>query len=243
MADSSLDDFFAKKDKSKKGKKKFTTPDELAKQLEEGKNIIEKPKKEKEKTSSGNQAQNAGVKTSDQDENEWKDVDEEKDYTGLKVSALTVKDKEEELREQKAFEIEESKKEDQGGPWGGKGEKGPGSDDQHGDEELVEDRIEIKESAPPAGPTKYVPPGQRAGNRDSATSSGPRPSWRKMNAPKIDNAEDFPSLGDVAPEPLSKDFKPVKHGSREIGGPTGGGQRVTLGNKFNALSSNREPTN
>lgn len=53
MADSSLDDFFAKKDKSKKSKKKYTliSPDEMVKQLEEtGKQNEKQPKKEKEKT-------------------------------------------------------------------------------------------------------------------------------------------------------------------------------------------------
>ena len=48
MADS-LDEFFAKKDKSKKGKKKNVTPDDIAKQLEEGKKF-EKMKKDKDKT-------------------------------------------------------------------------------------------------------------------------------------------------------------------------------------------------
>lgn len=51
MADSSLDDFFAKKDKSKKGKKKPTTNDDLVKQLEDpAKQVEVKPKKEKEKS-------------------------------------------------------------------------------------------------------------------------------------------------------------------------------------------------
>lgn len=48
MADS-LDEFFAKKDKSKKGKKKNVTPDDIAKQLEEGRKF-EKMKKDKDKT-------------------------------------------------------------------------------------------------------------------------------------------------------------------------------------------------
>lgn len=51
MADSSLDDFFAKKDKSKKGKKKPTTNEDLVKQLEDPAKQAEKPKKEKEKVS------------------------------------------------------------------------------------------------------------------------------------------------------------------------------------------------
>lgn len=50
MADSSLDDFFAKKDKSKKSKK-FTTTDQIAKKLEEGGKKPEKTiRKDKEKS-------------------------------------------------------------------------------------------------------------------------------------------------------------------------------------------------
>jgi hypothetical protein len=51
MADSSLDDFFAKKDKSKKSKKKNLTTDEIAKKLEESGKKSEKLRKNiKEKT-------------------------------------------------------------------------------------------------------------------------------------------------------------------------------------------------
>ena len=63
MADSSLDDFFAKKDKSKKkNKAKYTATDILAKQGEEPKKpVIEKKKKEKEREKS-DQPTNTSVK-------------------------------------------------------------------------------------------------------------------------------------------------------------------------------------
>ncbi|GFT06981.1 protein CDV3-like protein, partial [Nephila pilipes] len=62
MADSTLDDFFAKKDKSKKGKakSKYTTSDTIAKKLEEGGKkpdiFIRKDTKEKIPISSNNQS-------------------------------------------------------------------------------------------------------------------------------------------------------------------------------------------
>jgi putative uncharacterized protein (fragment) len=54
MAEASLDDFFAKKDKSKKTKKKYSTPEDLAKKLEESGKGGEKKKKDKDKGSNSN---------------------------------------------------------------------------------------------------------------------------------------------------------------------------------------------
>lgn len=59
MADS-LDEFFAKKDKSKKGKKKNVTPDDIAKQLEEGRKF-EKMKKDKDKTNLSSGVLNSNI--------------------------------------------------------------------------------------------------------------------------------------------------------------------------------------
>lgn len=56
MADSSLDDFFAKKDKNKKTKKKGGV-DEGSKRIDDlGKITAEKPKKEKERPAANNAA-------------------------------------------------------------------------------------------------------------------------------------------------------------------------------------------
>lgn len=60
MADSTLDDFFAKKDKSKKGKAKvkYTTSDTIAKKLEDGGKkpdiVLKKDTKEKIPISTSN---------------------------------------------------------------------------------------------------------------------------------------------------------------------------------------------
>lgn len=102
MADASLDDFFAKKDKKKTTKKKA---DDGSKRSDEVK--LEKPKKEKERPAVS--IATKLIKTDQvgrpsfvrvtcwftasvvQDDAEWKDVDDERDYSGLKISALTIK--------------------------------------------------------------------------------------------------------------------------------------------------------
>jgi len=104
MAD--LDDFFAKKDKNKKTKKKVTAAEDITKLQDESNKQVDKPRKEKEKTTSSvvNVAKSAEVlyRAGElsllllsnyvlQDESEWKEIDEERDYTGLKVQALTIK--------------------------------------------------------------------------------------------------------------------------------------------------------
>ena len=66
MAETSLDDFFAKKDKSKKTKKKYSTPIDLAKKLEESGKCIEKKKKDKEKGSNSNLNVISGLKLLEQ---------------------------------------------------------------------------------------------------------------------------------------------------------------------------------
>lgn len=50
MADS-LDEFFAKKDKTRRGKKKNVTPEEIAKELEVGGRKSDKGQKDKDKSS------------------------------------------------------------------------------------------------------------------------------------------------------------------------------------------------
>ena len=68
MADSSLDDFFAKKDKrGKKGKSKFTTTDILNQQKEEPKKpAVDKPKKRVEDKPAVPDSGDTAAKESDQ---------------------------------------------------------------------------------------------------------------------------------------------------------------------------------
>merc|ERR1712038_1966164 len=88
MAD--LDDFFAKKDKKKKGTKKFSkaNTDVIAKNLEETA-IKEQKQQDKEITNIGDDAENVAQ----QDDEEWDDYREnKKDYSGLKIETLVIED-------------------------------------------------------------------------------------------------------------------------------------------------------
>jgi len=253
MADSSLDDFFAKKDKNKKTKKKDA--DGGAKSIVDvGK--LDKPKKEKERPAVNNANRMGKIAADQQDETaEWKDVDEERDYTGLKVSALTLKDKEEELREQKALEVEQEKeRDDKSGPWKG---MGAGEDDEKPivDESPVEvptpdTQVVEVEPPKPAAPQKYVPPSLRNQPSGGGASAGPgglqpvkvasfgRRGYVSGRAPELANAEEFPSLGDAPPPELSKDFQPVRHGTRDLASKSQQSAGTNVSNRYNALRPN-----
>lgn len=128
------------------------------------------------------------------------------------------------------------------------GEKPEKNHEDHSDQDDDDIVIEEPKSAPEpvkaAGPTKYVPPGQRAGATGGSSSTTSRShGWKgKGKAPEIGNAEEFPTLGDGPPPELSKDYQPVRHGARDLSAKSGP-QSVSIGNKFNALSSNRESSN
>jgi len=90
MAD--LDDFFAKKDKKKKGTKKFSkaNTDVIAKNLEESA-IKEQKQQDKEMTNMGEDKN--PEKINQQDDDEWDDYREnKKDYTGLKIENLVIEE-------------------------------------------------------------------------------------------------------------------------------------------------------
>ncbi|CAG2065308.1 unnamed protein product [Timema podura] len=129
MAD--LDDFFAKKDRKKANRKKFTTTDEIAKKLEETGKKVEKPKKEKPPPTSqvpgeGEEEQVHQVEEI-HEEDEWREFEEEKkDYTGLKIGHLQInegennigtgEDEEDQMEENEAGEMVMRRKV-QSGPW------------------------------------------------------------------------------------------------------------------------------
>ncbi|GFY10357.1 protein CDV3-like protein [Trichonephila clavipes] len=130
MADSTLDDFFAKKDKSKKGKSKskFTTTETIAKKLEkEGKKpdiLPRRDTKEKMSFSSNNQSIIIPSISNEQEDDEWKNIEEEeKDYSGLRIQALSISEKEKEEEQLKEQMLQEQNGESQrmsdgqSGPW------------------------------------------------------------------------------------------------------------------------------
>ena len=167
-----------------------------------------------------------------QDEGEWKEVEYEKDYSGLKIQSLTIKDKEEELREQKLQEATEQfeiKMTESGGPWNRNTKSDTKNADQSSDDEVeeekeVEEKKEEKEMpVPPTAAPKsgtYVPPHLRNKDSSSATAASSTTSDgltpMKMSslkgrmstssrAPAIENTMEFPSLGQEAPAPVVAD--------------------------------------
>ncbi|GFN89708.1 Cdv3-like protein [Plakobranchus ocellatus] len=224
MADSSLDDFFAKKDKSKKKQKTKVEGDDTAKQTK-------KEKKKKEKDSGLN---TNNILSFSQEDDEWKDFEEEKkaDYTGLRIQTLQIASKEEQDKESGEGDDDaddedgesRGKKDGASGPWAKNN-----SVASETSQSLTASQPEAtKESAPaPKGPSKYIPPAQR---NMSATSSHPMSSSRrKKEAPNMNSEEDFPTLGG----------NPASRGQSSYDYIDTTGQRkgvsLTLENKFSAL--------
>ena len=154
----------------------------------------------------------------EQEEGEWLDPVEEKDYTDLKIKSMTIKDKEEEIREQKlqeATEQLEMKMNESGGPWrqNKTQEKIKDSDESDteskGDEESSsKDDTAKKEDATAA--KRYIPPSMRnrqAGSSSTSNADASVPmklsslrNARPSRAPEIQNQMEFPTLGaDAAP--------------------------------------------
>ncbi|XP_023215996.1 protein CDV3 homolog [Centruroides sculpturatus] len=245
MADASLDEFFAKKDKSKKGKSgksKYTTTETIAKKLEEsGKKVetLTTPKKEKEKNNVVSDTQaTLSLPLLEQDSDDWKDIEEEKekDYSGLKVQSMCISEKEkeeEQLKEQQAEENGESSKLNDGvaGPWKMSASSGASSGASPASETIVVEE-EVKEGKQPS---TYVPPHLRY----SSTSVGPKRNPK--TAPEISSEVHFPSLSASVDSPKGvqtstqdKNFQSVKHGikSKDVSSQ---GLQLDLENKFAAL--------
>lgn len=244
MADSSLDDFFAKKDKNKRTKKKNITTDEIAKKLEESAKRAEKLRKSKDKSIAG--ALNTNM--SEQEDEEWNDFEEEreKDYSGLRIQALSIRDKEEELREQQLQDIEEDKqREGVSGPW--KKSANPDADsetDKNNEEVTTHESTAVVTSAQTGSqPSKYVPPHLRNQPQTGSGNTGLNPialsgtRKSKSGAPKIADIVEFPTLGAIDSNEDIKGFQTVKYGSHrdtiERNSPN-----VTLDNKYSLLTNN-----
>ncbi|KFM76175.1 Protein CDV3-like protein, partial [Stegodyphus mimosarum] len=244
MADSTLDEFFAKKDKSKKGKSKakYTTSETIAKKLEEGgkkpDSTQKKDTKEKTPLNSNNQSIIIPSIINEQEDDEWKNIEEkERDYSGLRIQALSISEKEkeeEQLKEQMLSEQNgESQKQSDGqsGPW--KVVQSPPSEPE---EEKFQQEPPKEEPPKPTG--AYKPPALR--NAASSVSSGASSRRTHKNAPQITSEVHFPSLSSAVDNnkwklnESDKSFQSVKHGVRSKG-ESQKELQLDLENKFSAL--------
>lgn len=250
MADAGLDDFFAKKDKSKKkSKSKFTATDILEKK--DDLTVLKKIKKKKEKKDQSQKTESDTPSRKGDDE-EWVDyVDEVKDYSGLRIQTLQLSSKEEgtddkDTDENLGSEDEDGetrqKKDSQQGPW--KGPQAPPT--RQPTPPPVEEAPPVKEETPEPPKTvgKYVPPSRRAGmdGGGAPTSQGPTSSRRKKEAPNIQSEFDFPTLGGEPTGQLRAvssggHFERVRGGGKQSEDPSRQQQKLELGNKFDALTS------
>ncbi|XP_019630089.1 PREDICTED: protein CDV3 homolog [Branchiostoma belcheri] len=237
----SLDDFFAKKDKSKGKKKKGKiSTDVLAKELEgPGKKKATKKKKEKgEKVDKGPSKEGSPV----EEDADWIQIEEpgEKDYSGLRIASLNISEQRQE--EQEPSPEEEQEYDEAGEPLP------PRESAQQGPWKMLsggEQPSAVAEAPPPepspapapaaagAAPSKYIPPSLRAAM--AAQESRATPSWsgrqRGSRAPpEITSEQHFPSLaaslqdkppgmGQRRAAEENRQFSTVTRGARGVGGP------------------------
>ncbi|XP_074595415.1 uncharacterized protein LOC141850643 [Brevipalpus obovatus] len=142
----SLDDFFAKKDKKGKGKKNFVVPDELVRQIEENGRSGGGDKKKRDKERSV--AASLVPKLLDQieDGEEWNDFEDEreKDYRGLKIQHLNIREEE----EREFLRLQENgndKNKDEPGPWKVNKEPSPVQTPAEASSEVTESKVKEKE--------------------------------------------------------------------------------------------------
>jgi len=250
MAD--LDDFFAKKDKKKKGTKKFSkaNTDVIAKNLEETA-IKEQKQQDKEITNIGDDAENVAQ----QDDEEWDDYREnKKDYSGLKIETLVIEDvgAKQEEEETEVNENGEIVKKEESGPWNKKEAERTNSGEMKEDSPVAETTVMPGTGEPMPGVVggTYVPPGRRggAGAGDTAQPAPQQRPRRMKAAPDISSSINFPSLSSAAEDTAPKGAwgkKLVKEEGtfeevRREGGSSQSqrsteGPKLTLGNKFDAL--------
>jgi len=229
VADNELDDFFAKKDKKGKKKKKNQAKDTGS--------IATESKTKKENF--GVEQETAAIENTIEDE-EWNDFKEEvKDYSDLRIQNLQIVEEppapvEEEREYNDAGELMPPKSDE--GPWNKKSNNPVQTESSNLPTSIESNRTTASVGA-------YRPPSLRSGEAYSF-----RHSKRKQQAPEISNTMDFPSLATAAEdkEP-GKGFQVVKSGSSMASSSQPwrsrrqqqGGERVSIGNKFSALSSNR----
>jgi len=245
MAD--LDDFFAKKDKKKKGTKKFSkaNTDVIAQNLEE---TARKEQAQQDKDI--NMGEETGESVAQQDDEEWDDYREnKKDYTGLKIENLVVEEPavKPEEEDTEVNENGEIVKKEESGPWNKREGERRNSESES---PVVETKpAPVADSVLPGvvGGT-YVPPGRRGGDTGGSDARLEPIKPRRMKAaPDINSSIAFPGLStsgeDVAPKgawgkKLAKDegtFEEVRGSAQNQQQRSTEAPKLTLGNKFDAL--------
>jgi len=214
--ETSLDNFFAKKDKSKKPKKKKKTKSDEA---------LQGTNSEKQTKAQGD---------------DWKDFEEEKekDYSNLKIQTLQVID--DNSREDNYEEEGDGEGEDEDGV------KRKGVDSTKWNLPATASVEPTQEAAPELPGThnvvggKYVPPSVKRSNMMSM--GGPKLSSRKpLAAPDIQSKATFPTLSaanqDLSVQNKSTDFEAVRRGVRstEARVDDNNSPRLALGNRYDSL--------
>lgn len=236
MADSSLDDFFAKKDKSKKKSKSKMTPGDVLAKSEEPKKV----KKKKEKEQPGGLGLSTTEDTSKKaEDDEWEDFAEQKevDYTGLRIQTLQIKEEEEKEAAESEGEGEGGEREEgreaASGPWNA-ASAGPSV----AAAAVPAPPQEAEEKKENTAPKKYVPPAQR----QAATAAAANPIGRRSNkkAPNIQSEVDFPTLGGGPAVSSgagwgSRKYEDSSAGDIESNPSSRRGVNLQLENKFAAL--------
>ena len=241
--DKSLDDFFAKKDKGKKGKSKtkgkFTTSSSITKQVEKS----QKPVNEQTKEQKPSASQLASTKNED----EWEDFNEpkEKDYSGLKVQSFQTIDKLEENDDDKEDNGEEydedcgERRDKSSGVW--QVPQQPSSAVPVEEVKKEEPKKEVVKGA-------YVPPSRRQAMANQA--DGRDQSWKYRTGrdrdprrpPEITSEIAFPTLQASSATSKSEgssptNFQNVKHGGRAVTEQSLNRRTdISVDNKFSALS-------
>lgn len=230
-----LDDFFAKKDKKKKSKTKDKKEDKKIK------------KKDKVESSVILEGEDNGAETIIEehpvhDAEQWSDFQEEKetDYSGLKIQNLEIAENE------NGGAGADSQNEEDGED--GSGQQGPWKRPQAApqpqpEKQEVEVPVEVPVAAAPAS-SGYVPPHLRTSAVKVVPRAGAGGRGRR-GAPDLKNEENFPSLaagmsGEVSVQKLEwakKGFESVKSGASRTAGQNSEAPKITMGNRFDALSS------
>jgi len=252
-----IDDFFAKKDKKKKGGSKKGFSKANAEVI--AKNLIKTDEKEvkdadKDMVAQLSEEKPVTAQNSTEDE-EWDDYREnKKDFTGLKIENLVIEDKvvEEEEDETEINEDGEVVKvvKDRSGPWSKI--TGQQQEEHHEPQQKQENTPEPDPSMPNVVGGSYVPPHMRGAGGGSAPAAEPqqrRPMPRRnRNAPDITSEVYFPSLSSASDDGAPKGawgnraasrqeaaFEEVRERSNQSYSKQADAPKLVMTNKFDAL--------
>lgn len=248
--DDSLDDFFAKKDKGKKGKKKKTkyiTTEALAKTLEKLSTGVEE--EEQKLTKKEKEISDGAKGVNNNDGEEWHEFEDEseRDYSDLKIQNFQISEQQEpEPEPQYNEEGELILPKEAEGPWKSVTKESSSSP--------APEPAPVRKPDPTPEPatTKsvYRPPHARltpssAGTPSTGGSIPPGMGRRRrpQEAPVINSEIDFPSLASAVQDTEQHvGFETVKSGAKSISRSQQQQQQnasqatgLTLGNQFEAL--------